>query len=229
MLGVTVQPLEGAPAISQAIELAPAPGLGAPTMTASRGPGSLSATGLNDSVAGLSGDAVLGTLSIAIPANAGPDAAYRIHFDHVSVSENGLALFRKHVYDGLVTLSDRSGSSVGDGISDAWRLRYFGSTADIRSTLSADPDGDGVNNGLEFRTGTNPLDGSSSLRLRFAPLGDSTINLRFSTGTGRTYIIECAPALNGPWSSVSTNTGDGATREFTHSAPGNRFYRVRVE
>src|ERR1041384_1144381 len=76
---------------------------------------------------------------------------YRVHIDHFSASENGIALFKQHVYDGLVTLANRSTSTWGDGISDAWRLRYFGSVTDLRSAASADPDGDGVNNLSECR------------------------------------------------------------------------------
>src|SRR5689334_17236596 len=54
-------------------------------------------------------------------------------------------------------------SSLNDGIPDAWRLRYFGPefATDSRALATADPDGDGANNYLEYITGTDPLDGAS--------------------------------------------------------------------
>ena len=53
--------------------------------------------------------------------------------------------------------------SVGDGIPDWWRKRYFGSsgTTNSSSCASCDPDGDGFSNLEEYLAGTNPNDASS--------------------------------------------------------------------
>ena len=53
--------------------------------------------------------------------------------------------------------------SVGDGIPDWWRKRYFGSSSTTNSTscASCDPDGDGFSNLEEYLAGTNPNDASS--------------------------------------------------------------------
>ena len=228
-LGLTVQALDGSPVPTTPLSLSPASGLGTPAVQNSLVANRIGAAWLNDNVTGVSGDGILATLSFTIPPDAVSNAAYRLHIDHFSASENGIALFKQHVYDGLVTLANRSTSSWGDGISDTWRLRYFGSVSDLRSTASADPDGDGVSNLIECRAGTNPLDGGSSLRLNGTALGGSALKLTFPTGPGHNYVIECAPALNGPWSPISTNLGDGGVREFTHSAEGNRFYRVQAQ
>ncbi len=49
--------------------------------------------------------------------------------------------------------------TIGDGIPDWWRLRYFGSgtTTDSVSCATCDPNGNGVNNQQEYNQGTNPL------------------------------------------------------------------------
>ncbi len=48
----------------------------------------------------------------------------------------------------------------GDGLLDAWEMTYFGSVS--RHNGSADPDGDGVSNLVEFTDGTNPADINSA-------------------------------------------------------------------
>ncbi|MHB8519340.1 MAG: LamG-like jellyroll fold domain-containing protein [Limisphaerales bacterium] len=56
-----------------------------------------------------------------------------------------------------------AGSTIGDGIPDSWRQKYFGTNFvnDPRAAATADPDGDGANNYQEFLAGTDPLDANS--------------------------------------------------------------------
>ena len=55
--------------------------------------------------------------------------------------------------------ADYNTDTVGDGIPDWWRLKYFGSgtTTDSVSCASCDPNGNGIPNSLEYTNGTNPL------------------------------------------------------------------------
>jgi hypothetical protein len=188
---------------------------------------------LNSQIAGLSGDALLGTLAIKVPANASATAAYAVHFSHVSASPNGLASFPQQVQPGLVTLADRSASSLHDGIADAWRLRYFGSVHAILAAADADADGDGHANRVEHRTGTHPNDSQSVLRLLSKRAADAATALvvRWPSVQGKQYVIERAAALYGAaWVPVATLTGSGWDMEFSDpdlsAAP--RFYRVRL-
>ncbi len=57
----------------------------------------------------------------------------------------------------------------------------------------------------------------------------SGLRLTFPTGLGRNYIIECATDLSGPWTTISTNAGDGIPREFVDTTGGRKFYRVRAQ
>jgi serine/threonine protein kinase, bacterial len=233
-LNLTVQPLDGAPAIGQPIQFSPASGLGEPTLTASKTPANFVATWLDSTVAGISGDpAVLGMLQITLPASLPPGAAYAIHFDHVSASPNGLASFPKKTETGLITVTDRSSSSYNDGIPDSWRLRYFGSANNLLSQANADADGDGANNMSEFVAGTDPTDNTSSLKLSTSRSTQaSSCVIRWPSIAGKQYIIERSVSMfSGSWQPIATNTGTGTEIEFHDSSSGGsaRFYRVRVQ
>jgi hypothetical protein len=229
-LNILVEPLDGSPDLVASIDISPSGNIGTPTIRTPNGLSGLSVAWLDASVAGISGDATLATLSIPIPATAGPSSAYRVRVKHFSASPNGLGLLRANAYDGVITLSDRSASSWNDSVSDLWRLRWFGSATDLRSSAGTDADLDGRSNLDEFRAGTNPMNLRSRLALDSIRTA-AGIQLRFPTGLGRTYIIECAPQLGSPWVPIFTNAGDGGLREFTDPAAGggHRFYRVRAQ
>ena len=227
-LGVTVEPLDGAPALTSQVSLTGAAGLGAPAMQNSSGTNSAAAAWLNDTATGLSGNTVLATLSVHIPASAGPNAAYRVVVKHFSASENGLALFRTHTRDGVVSTTSRTTSTAGDGISDLWRLRFFGSASAALSPANGDADHDGVNNLHEFRAGTNPLNATSLLRLAVQPTAGG-LKLNFPTGLGRSYVIESAPSPSGPWTTFGTHHGTGLPGEQVDTTGGVKFYRIRAQ
>jgi hypothetical protein len=233
MLGLTAEPLDGSPALEAAVQFSPVPALGVPTMTGAARLNSYAAAWLNSHIEGLTGDALLGTLTVKLPANAPADAAYAVRIVHVSASPNGLATFPCQSQSGLVTLSDRSASSLGDGISDAWRLRYFGSVHAILAGADADADGDGHSNRAEYSTGTAPNDSLSVLKLlsKRAPDESPGLVIRWPSVTGKRYVIERASSLFGDaWTSVSTNISTGGEMEFADpdTSVSLRFYRVRV-
>ncbi len=230
LLSLSVQALEGTPALTDAIGFVPA-ALGQPTSgLIQQHLSKYSAAWLNSAVGGLRSNALLGTLTVKIPTNAYPGAAYAIHFDHASGSPNGLAAFSSEVEPGLITLGDRSGSSQNDGIPDSWRLRHFGSVYALLGLANADADGDGHCNREEFKAGTNPNDAQSVLKVMSGQPAAQFV-VRWPSVAGKRYVIERAAALFGAsWQPVGTNTGTGWEMGFEdpdHSgAP--RFYRVLV-
>ncbi len=233
LLNLSVEPLDGSPALTSQVQFTPNAALGSPTMSDSTGNGNYSATWLNKAIAGLTGNASLGTLTVTIPANAPSSAAYAIHFDHASASPNGIGSFPRKALAGLVLLSDRSGSSYGDGIPDSWRLRYFGTVNNILSQAAADADGDGASNWHESGAGTDPTDPKSLLRVssgKAAAQQSQDCVIRWPSVAGKHYVIERSASLFGsPWTPISTVTGTGADMEY-HDATGGtvRFYRVQV-
>jgi hypothetical protein len=131
-------------------------------------------------------------------------------------------------------------SSRGDGIPDAWRLRFFGSVTSRLAEAMVDADGDGVPNWAEFRAGTDPADFRSLLRMLGCGVRANLNNpqqplfpvLRWPSVEGKKYILEVSPALAVPqWGSISSEIlGTGGDMEYTDTQANGRarFYRVRV-
>ena len=232
MISVSIKPLDGSPEVTTPVQFTPAPALGQPAITFTPGASTYAATWLDSTVPGVTGTAKLGTLTVTIPANAPASAAYAIHFDHASGSPNGIASFPKQTSTGLITLSDRSSSTYGDGIPDSWRLRYFGTVNNLLSQATADADGDGANNWQEYVAGTDPTDPLSCLRATALPGTQplSDCGVHWPSVAGKQYVIErTADLFNPNWIPVSTNIGTGTDMEFHETTGGNvRFFRVRV-
>jgi hypothetical protein len=232
LLDLVVTPLDGSPALTDAVTFAPVPQLGAAAYVATNGPGGYAAAWLNEGIAGISGTSTIGTLTIKLPAGATADAAYSVQFRNVSGSPNGLSLFPQRLKNGLITLRDRSGSTPGDGISDQWRLRFFGSVSNLLAAANADADGDGIPNWAEYRAGTSPADAGSGLRL-VRPSNDASgaITLRWPTAESKSYIVEGSDTLGGTnWTAISgiiAGTGDEVTFQVP-TGSGAIFYRIRL-
>ena len=238
-LNITVQPLNGAPALTTAIQFQPSASLGPPSggLAFSSGPNNYAAAWIHDGVPGLIGDALAGNLVVTLPANAGSNTAYSVHFDHASASLTGVGSLEQQVENGLITIGTLTNSSWSDGIPDSWRLKYFGGLANLLSAANADADGDGVPNWAEFRAATNPNDARSALGLISQQLtnalgGVSGLQLRWPTSTNRSYVLECADSVvSTNWTIVSSNViGTGRSIDFQVPPPvtNGRFYRVRL-
>lgn len=230
-LGITIQPLDGSPAITAPVQFTPNAALGAPTISATRSPDNYAAVWLNNGISGLTGDSQLGLLSITLPTNCTANSAYAIQFDHASASPNGLGAFPRTVWTGIISCANRSSSSLSDNIPDAWRLRYFGSAYNILSQANADADGDGANNWQEYKSGTNPNDSTSLLRLKSSKGQGQSLSVHWPSVLNKKYVIERSGSIYAPtWTSVSTNNGTGWDMEFQDNSPGtgSRFYRVRL-
>jgi hypothetical protein len=233
MLNVEIDPLDGSPPVTSTVSFSTGSNLGAPTLSSSDGPNDYAAAWLNSTVSGVSGTNIIGTLFVTLPPNATSNSAWRVHFDHFSASPNGIALFRPTVQDGLITVGDRSGSSWHDGISDAWRLLWFGTVSNALSAASADPDGDGANNFQEYVAGTNPNDATSVFQFLGGARGSSGFTLQWSSVANKHYSVQTSSSLfPGNWSTLATSIlGNGQSMQWTDSnASGlTKFYRAVVQ
>jgi hypothetical protein len=232
MLNLTVTPLDGAPAITTQVTFTQtATVLGSPYTTSSQDYANYAAVWLNSTNAGLTGSVTLGYLNVTIPASAGTNAAYAIHFDHASASPNGLASFSKNVLTGVLSTSARTNSSYADGIPDSWRLRWFGTVNNVLSVSNACPSGDGVSNWQKFVAGVDPNTDNNfpAIKSKSVPTGYNSA-IHWPSVSGKKYVISRSTALfGGNWSNLSTNTGTGGDLEFDDNYSGNtKFYRVLI-
>jgi hypothetical protein len=232
LLNLTITPLDGSPAVTNSLQFTPDAELGTPSLTDSKGPGNYAAAWLDSTIAGLTGNVTLGTLTVTLPAGASANAAYAVHFDHASASPNGLATFPEQTLTGLITLSSRTNSTYGDGIPDSWRLRWFGTVNNFLSASNACPSGDGVNNWMKYVAGVDPNTPNDfpSLKAKTSVPNGATSAIHWPSVSGKQYVILRSSSLfSGSWTAISTNTGTGSDMEFDDQSGGAmRFYRVQI-
>jgi Concanavalin A-like lectin/glucanases superfamily len=138
--------------------------------------------------------------------------------------------------------SARSGvvSAVPLTAEQAWRLTYFGTSDDSGNAAdSADPDGDGNSNQVEFLAGTDPTLIGSAFVIASVAHSTSETKISFPSIAGRIYALERSDTLlTDSWSLVESAgipqdaiVGTGAVIEVIDSGASAipaRFYRARV-
>lgn len=118
----------------------------------------------------------------------------------------------------------------GDGMSDLWEAYY--NARDLAP--DQDTDGDGASNLYESRTGTDPRDPSSALRVQ-GPLVDSANNeltYQYSSIAGKTYQLMGSNDLSG-WTPIGSglngvNGPDHAVVQFGATLPDRYFVSIAV-
>jgi hypothetical protein len=124
-------------------------------------------------------------------------------------------------------------SSAGDGVPDAWKIRYFGSIGAAGAGASADPDHDGMNNLAEYRAGTVPTNASSVLRMSSAECHGGGFVVTWPGVDGKTYRIEAATNLVSGFTAVEASALRGTPPMNVHTATVGQaqagFYRVVLE
>jgi hypothetical protein len=129
----------------------------------------------------------------------------------------------------------------GDGLPDAWQIRYFGCVTCSQAAPSADPDHDGFTNLEEFEAGSDPTNAlSSPFRITSITRQSNDMLLAWTTVGGSTNVVQATSGVSGSYATnfvnisplidvagsglMSTNylDADGAT-----NGPA-RYYRVEM-
>jgi hypothetical protein len=117
----------------------------------------------------------------------------------------------------------------GDGLPDVWEAAHGLSPTDP-GDAPRDEDADGVFNWQEYVAGTNPTNAQSYLKLDLSRGED--VALKFGAISNRTYTVQSAEAVEGPWSTLADIPAAPANWEavvplnLAPAVASNRFFRV---
>ena len=136
------------------------------------------------------------------------------------------------------TAVDPLADSVGDGIANGWRRRYFGgsgTTTNALSAASANPDGDAMNNLAEYLADTDPTQAASVLRMTGVVATGADERITWVGGTLAWQALESATSLAGtnvPWTVCASNApptpATNAWLQAGAAGSSTRVYRVRA-
>lgn len=118
-----------------------------------------------------------------------------------------------------------SSDSDLDGLMDNFEIFTFGS-----NPLDANSDDDTHTDQQEYIALTDPNDPSDCFKVDSCGASNGNFYLEWQTATGRTYTVQSAPDLSGPWTNYSALSGTGLEYIFTNtpSAATQQFYKVGV-
>jgi glycosidase len=139
----------------------------------------------------------------------------------------------------VANFTNSTADTVGDGILDCWRQRYFGGTGtstNASSCATCDADGTGQNNRFKFVAGLDPTNPASLfvLQVQNVPNQPTHKNLMYwPIATGCTYVVESTTDLvSGVWSpqpvSAPLTNGTQVTVMDPNATGPLKFYRLEI-
>ncbi len=113
----------------------------------------------------------------------------------------------------------------GDGLDDAWELRYFGH---FRFGPRDDPDGDGWSNAVEHLMGTDPSVNDRPLQTDLSRQLPDRMRLSWPALDNALYSVESALSPEGPWSPFKAVPGIyPESLLFLGTSGQSKWFRVR--
>jgi uncharacterized repeat protein (TIGR03803 family) len=130
--------------------------------------------------------------------------------------------------------------SVGDGISDAWRARYFGgngTTTNNQSCAACDADGTGQNNHFKYVAGLDPTNPASVFAITVQSVSGQPKQKKIIYNpvvNGRTYTLQFGTNLVGTWAPLTgfggptINSNNQATITDRNASQASKLYRLKI-
>jgi arylsulfatase A len=135
-------------------------------------------------------------------------------------------------FPGLRRADNENGNDTGDGMHDAWEIKYFGDLTTVTDP-DADADLDGFSNIEEFIAGTDPSVKDSPMASSCTSVVGGDLELKWASVPYRTYSISSKEDLmTGNWDAAVSNiiaTPPENSELVTPSSPTSGYYRVQVE
>ncbi len=129
-------------------------------------------------------------------------------------------------------VSSGDGDLDGDGLPDQWELAHGFSPLDP-ADAGGDADGDGLTNRDEYRLGSDPRDATSGLKIGgLIRLPDGQVRLSFRLAAGVGYVVEYAPTLGEPWTTIEDFAPETAPRDVELIYPpegAGGFFRLGLQ
>jgi sugar lactone lactonase YvrE len=230
LLNLSVKTIDGRANLTENVSFWAHPLLGAPTLGGTGTTTGYGGAWIDPNHSGLYGNVQVGTLLVAIPANATASSAFLVSIEKVSASPNGVAKLPVTKSNAAIIMANRPNVGWNDGIPDQWRIQYFGTLADLKAAGDFDADGDGVSNGGEFQLGSNPTNPGDHLKVAGSILPNHTMKFRFPTAAGYKYQLLVSTNLT-DWNIVQENIlGTGSEIELTSNSEAPLgYYRIQVQ
>jgi sugar lactone lactonase YvrE len=226
-----VTPVNGGPALSGAPTFIPAAGLPTPLQQSFRAGETAVGWALGSFSFGSRTSNYLGVIRFTCPAGALAGHLYAVTFANADGAPDLHTPYAFETRRSTVVVGAPA-APVTDLTSDDWKLHFFGSLDAPAADPNADPDLDGVPNWAEYVAGTAPTDPASRLQFQTVERvsgGQTQLVVRWLSAPGKLYEVLAAPNPSGPWSVLTTVSGDGSLIELSAPAPGgSQFYRLRV-
>jgi len=173
----------------------------------------------------------LGWVSFTIPSTAQAGQIYMVSFANADGAPDMNTQYDFEARSAYVTVS---GPAIPASIcSDEWKIYFFGSVTNPLAADTADPDGDGIPNWMEYLAGTDPTSPNSKLELNgFAtPKSQSQAGIQWLTAPGKAYELQsCTNLAGGAWNTLTTVTGSGALTNCVDTNAGSapHYYRLHL-
>lgn len=181
----------------------------------------------------LHGSNFLGSLQFIVPETAHAGQHYTVRFLNADGAPDLKTQYDFETIPAVVWVGT-SALTPPTTISDEWKTYFFGSVSNPLAVENADPDGDGVPNGLEYLHGTNPL--KLYLQLLTTDWQASQQNgfkLRWFARAGEKYIVESSSSVGkNTWTVLGSDLqGNDAMQEFVarNTQGAAMLYRVRLQ